>query len=95
MGALSPTHWLIIILVVVVLFGSSRLPNAARGVGRSLRIFKSEMKELHDDAPAKPGAQAAEQAPQQQLPATDASVSQPPTVAPNAQQQATPEQKSL
>ncbi|MDG3011127.1 twin-arginine translocase TatA/TatE family subunit [Rhodococcus sp. D2-41] len=94
MGALSPTHWLIIILVVVVLFGSSRLPNAARGVGRSLRIFKSEIKELHDDAPAAPKAQAAEPAPQQ-LPASDAPAAQPPAAAPNAQQQATPEQKSL
>ncbi|NKY43870.1 twin-arginine translocase TatA/TatE family subunit [Nocardia cerradoensis] len=31
MGSLSPTHWLIIALVVVVLFGAKRLPDTARG----------------------------------------------------------------
>jgi sec-independent protein translocase protein TatA len=50
MGALSPTHWLIIIGVVVVLFGAKRLPDAARGLGRSLRILRSETTDLRDDA---------------------------------------------
>jgi sec-independent protein translocase protein TatA len=36
-------HWLIIALLVVLLFGAKRLPDAARGVGRSLRILKSEV----------------------------------------------------
>jgi len=49
MGSLSPTHWLIIALVVVVLFGAKRLPDTARGLGRSLRIFKSEMSEMHSE----------------------------------------------
>ncbi|KAA2252696.1 twin-arginine translocase TatA/TatE family subunit [Solihabitans fulvus] len=43
MGGLSPVHWLIVLVVVLILFGAKRLPDAARGVGRSLRIFKSEM----------------------------------------------------
>jgi sec-independent protein translocase protein TatA len=34
---------LILLLLVIVLFGSKRLPDAARSVGRSIRIFKSEM----------------------------------------------------
>ncbi|MEN9741425.1 MAG: hypothetical protein RIR66_381 [Actinomycetota bacterium] len=34
---------IILILLVIVLFGSKRLPDAARSVGRSIRIFKSEM----------------------------------------------------
>lgn len=42
-GALSPTHWLIIVGVLVLLFGAKKLPDVARGVGQSLRIFKSEM----------------------------------------------------
>ncbi|NKY51732.1 Sec-independent protein translocase subunit TatA [Nocardia vermiculata] len=49
MGSLSPTHWLIIALVILLLFGAKRLPDAARGVGRSLRIFKSEMSEMQSD----------------------------------------------
>ena len=43
-------EWLILLLLVVVLFGAKRLPDAARGVGRSLRIFKAETKGLADDA---------------------------------------------
>jgi sec-independent protein translocase protein TatA len=53
MGSLSVTHWIIIAVVLVVLFGSKKLPDAARGLGRSLRILKSEVKEMNnDDAPA-------------------------------------------
>lgn len=40
---------LIIVLIVVLLFGAKRLPDAARGIGRSLRIFKAETKGLGDD----------------------------------------------
>jgi sec-independent protein translocase protein TatA len=39
---------LILVLVVVLLFGAKRLPDAARSVGRSLRIFKAETKGLID-----------------------------------------------
>lgn len=49
MGAMSPWHWAIVLLVVVILFGSKKLPDAARGLGRSLRIFKSEVKEMNND----------------------------------------------
>ena len=45
----EPSHLLLILLVVVVLFGSRRLPDAARGLGRSMRIFKSEVKQMKDD----------------------------------------------
>ena len=40
---------IILILVVILLFGSKKLPDAARGVGRSLRIFKAETKGLMTD----------------------------------------------
>ena len=47
---LEPWHLLIVlVLVVVVLFGGKRLPDAARGLGRSMRIFKSEVKQMQDD----------------------------------------------
>ncbi|CAB4558547.1 MAG: twin-arginine translocase TatA/TatE family subunit [Actinobacteria bacterium] len=44
-----PWHILVLLIVVVVLFGSKRLPDSARSLGRSLRIFKSEMKELNKE----------------------------------------------
>ena len=42
-------HLLIVLLVILVLFGGKKLPDAARGLGRSLRIFKSEVKQMRDD----------------------------------------------
>lgn len=42
-------HLLIVLLVILVLFGGKKLPDAARGLGRSMRIFKSEIKQMHDD----------------------------------------------
>lgn len=41
---------LVIALLILLLFGAKRLPDAARGLGRSLRIFKAETKGLADDA---------------------------------------------
>lgn len=49
MGAMSPTHWLVLVVVVVILFGAKKLPEAARGLGRSARILKSEVGGLHED----------------------------------------------
>lgn len=40
---------LIIAIVVLVLFGSRKLPDAARSLGRSMRIFRTEIKGMHDD----------------------------------------------
>ena len=54
----EPSHILILILVVVVLFGAKRLPDSARSLGRSLRIFKSEVKELNKDEEKKPDTNA-------------------------------------
>jgi sec-independent protein translocase protein TatA len=42
-NALEPWHLLIIVGVLVVLFGAKRLPGSARSLGRSMRIFRSEM----------------------------------------------------
>lgn len=41
----EPTHILLLVLVLVILFGAKRLPDSAKSVAKSLRIFKSEMKE--------------------------------------------------
>jgi sec-independent protein translocase protein TatA len=50
---LRPWHLLILVVVFLALFGYKKLPDATRSVGRSLRIFKSEMKGMHDDEPEK------------------------------------------
>ncbi|NLF05726.1 MAG: Sec-independent protein translocase subunit TatA [Actinomycetales bacterium] len=53
MGNLRGWEWLILLLIVLLLFGARKLPDLARGVGKSLKIFKSEVKDLKDDdAPA-------------------------------------------
>ena len=44
MAGLSGWHLLILLAVVVLLFGAKRLPDMARAVGQSARIFKGEMK---------------------------------------------------
>jgi sec-independent protein translocase protein TatA len=45
----GPIELLIIAGVILVLFGSRKLPEAARSMGRSLRIFKSEVRGMHAD----------------------------------------------
>lgn len=49
MGALKPWHIAVLVVVLVLLFGAKRLPDAARSLGRSLRIIKAETKGLVDD----------------------------------------------
>jgi sec-independent protein translocase protein TatA len=73
----NPWKVLIVAIVLIVLFGSKKLPDAARSLGKSMRILKTEVQDLHgDDAPAdKEQATAA-------LPAQPA----PPAVPPTQQQ---------
>jgi sec-independent protein translocase protein TatA len=48
---------IIIAVVVLALFGSKKLPDFARSLGRSARILKTELKDLHeDDKPAEPAS---------------------------------------
>lgn len=60
MGSLSIGHWLIVLLVVVLVFGSSKLASLGGDLGRALRGFKKGMSEdddkdaqLRADPPAK------------------------------------------
>lgn len=46
---LSPMHLLILVLIIVLIFGASRLPKVASSVGQSLKIFKKEVQELRED----------------------------------------------
>ncbi len=47
-----PGGWelVLVVLVIMVLFGAKRLPDSARALGRSMRIFKAETKGLRDDS---------------------------------------------
>jgi sec-independent protein translocase protein TatA len=59
MGALRPWHIAVFVVVMVLLFGAKRLPDAARSLGRSMRILKAETKGLaEDDVNAKAEAQS-------------------------------------
>ncbi|MCW2600686.1 MAG: twin-arginine translocation protein TatA/E family [Frankiales bacterium] len=50
--------FVIVLLVALVVFGSKRLPDSARALGRSMRILKSEAKGLRDDdKPSTPGVE--------------------------------------
>src|SRR4051794_689461 len=45
----APWHWVVLAIVVIALFGYKRLPDAARSLGRSMRIFKTEVKGMGED----------------------------------------------
>jgi sec-independent protein translocase protein TatA len=72
----SPWKILIIAVVLIILFGGKKMPDAARSLGRSMRILKAEVQDLHkdhdeDEPPAKQAqpapALAAPQVPQDQI----------------------------
>lgn len=65
MPNLGPWEIIIILVVLVLLFGAKKLPDAARSLGRSMRIFKSEVKEMRNDDEQQEQA-AIQQAPQAQ-----------------------------
>ncbi|HWU45921.1 MAG TPA: Sec-independent protein translocase subunit TatA [Humibacter sp.] len=48
-AGLTGWHLLIILAVILLLFGATRLPALAKSVGQSTRIFKKEMKEMQDE----------------------------------------------
>ncbi|HEU5108720.1 MAG TPA: Sec-independent protein translocase subunit TatA [Micromonosporaceae bacterium] len=71
MGSLRPWHIAVLVVVLVLLFGAKRLPDAARSLGRSLRIIKAETKGLVDDDKNQNLAEKADaQATRQPLPPT-------------------------
>ena len=42
-------HMIVLLVLVLVVFGSSRLPDIAKSVGQSMKVFKKEIKELRDE----------------------------------------------
>ena len=64
-------EWLLILFIVLLLFGSKRLPDMARGIGKSLRILKAETRALESDKDGDPQESApltAAEAPQADKP---------------------------
>jgi sec-independent protein translocase protein TatA len=75
MGELSPWHLLIVAAVFMLLFGANKLPQMARSVGQSMRIFKAETKALSGE---KETEQLPHQAQPHQAPAAQAPAAQAP-----------------
>src|SRR5262249_51451576 len=59
MNELKPWHIAVLVVLLILLFGAKRLPDAARSLGRSMRIMKSEVRGMNeDDVAAKAEAQS-------------------------------------
>jgi sec-independent protein translocase protein TatA len=81
MGFDQPVHWVVVAVVAAMLFGGyKKMPEMARSAGRSLRIFKTEMKGLADDDEVRAASTAAPAATPVQV-AAPAQVSQVATTA--------------
>jgi sec-independent protein translocase protein TatA len=82
----SPWKVLIVAVVLIVLFGSKKLPDAARSLGKSMRILKTEVTDLHHEDTRAPdmGATPESQFPDAQFP--PAQLTPAPVVAPSEQQ---------
>ncbi|MFF8915659.1 Sec-independent protein translocase subunit TatA [Streptomyces sp. NPDC015032] len=72
-NALEPWHLLILGLVIVLLFGSKKLPDTARALGKSLRILKSETKAMKEEGESQPASSAAQAPPEPDVPERTAS----------------------
>ncbi len=82
MELFTPGHLLVLAIVVAVLFfGWKQLPDMARSLGRSLRIFKTEIKGMSEDDKKRAEARDASAAAPAALEAKDADRPQPPTAA--------------
>jgi sec-independent protein translocase protein TatA len=84
LGLDAPSHWAILIIAALILFGYKKLPEMSRSVGRSLRIFKTEMKGLTDDDTARDAAEGskAEQSGTPAVPVAPVSQQVPPVIVP-------------
>ncbi|GGF32305.1 hypothetical protein GCM10010922_04290 [Microbacterium sorbitolivorans] len=83
---------LLLLVVILLIFGASRLPALAKGIGQSARVFKDEMKQMKDDQPAENASAQMqnEAAPQQAAPqqaATEQTNLTPPPAKPDTPQQ--------
>ncbi len=49
MGEFSPFHWLLVIAIALLLFGTSKFAAVGKGIGEGIRNFKAAMKEPEED----------------------------------------------
>ncbi|MGH8862988.1 MAG: Sec-independent protein translocase subunit TatA [Jatrophihabitantaceae bacterium] len=77
----APWHWVVLAIIVIALLGYKKLPDASRSLGRSLRIFKTEIKGMGEDD--KKRAEARESGPSTP-PAVEGAAPVAPPVAPPA-----------
>jgi sec-independent protein translocase protein TatA len=54
MGMPGGWEWVVILLVVVVLFGGKKIPELAKGLGKGIKNFKDEMKDVSSDSDEEP-----------------------------------------
>jgi sec-independent protein translocase protein TatA len=66
MAGLTGWHFLIIALVILLLFGATRLPALAKGLGQSMKIFKNELKKDDDETKTSDGVRLNETSPEVQ-----------------------------
>ena len=57
MNLFKPSHIIFLLIVVILLFGYKKLPDIARSVGQSVRLFSKEVRDLRDDDSKDPQAQ--------------------------------------
>jgi sec-independent protein translocase protein TatA len=84
MGWDAPWHWVILALIVIALFGYKKMPDAARALGRSLRIFRTEIKGMGSDDAARASASHPAVEPPAPAPQKPAVPPPPSAVAPQA-----------
>ncbi|QJC22178.1 twin-arginine translocase TatA/TatE family subunit [Arcanobacterium buesumense] len=48
---MRPSHIVVLIVVLIIIFGATKLPEIAKSIGQSAKVLKKEMKELQDDVP--------------------------------------------
>jgi sec-independent protein translocase protein TatA len=96
MANFGTTEILIVLLVIMLLFGSAKLPQLARSLGRSARILKTETKGLHDSEPAEdPPRPDGRQDPTPPLREEATHPERRPTAQPNSHQHALPAGRPL
>ncbi|OFR32236.1 twin-arginine translocase TatA/TatE family subunit [Actinomyces sp. HMSC065F11] len=49
MGAFKPSHIIVLLIILIIVFGASKLPEIAKNLGKSAKVLKKEMKELTDE----------------------------------------------
>lgn len=54
MGSFSIWHWLIVLVIVMLVFGTKKLGNIGSDLGKAVKGFKDGMKGEEDDKPAQP-----------------------------------------